>query len=148
MTLSWKNHHDIYYLSISLQWRHDGHDSVSNHQPHDCFLNRLSRRRSMQTSKLRVTGLCAGNSPGTGEFLTQMASNVESVSIWWRHHVGECVIYVATFSITGGNPAQTPHRERILCSISVRVLRDAQINLFISYNISLASVLYYHASAL
>ena len=23
----------------SLQWRHNGHDSVSNHQPHDCFLN-------------------------------------------------------------------------------------------------------------
>ena len=22
----------------------------------------------------------------TGEFLAQMASNVENVSIWWRHH--------------------------------------------------------------
>ena len=30
--------------------------------------------------------LCAGNSPGTGEFLAQMASNAENVSIWWRHH--------------------------------------------------------------
>ena len=38
-------------------------------------------------SKLRVTGLCAGNSPGTGEFPAQMASNAENVSIWWRHHV-------------------------------------------------------------
>ena len=28
----------------------------------------------------------AGNSPGTGEFPTQMASNAENVSIWWRHH--------------------------------------------------------------
>ena len=37
-------------------------------------------------SKLRVTGLCAGNSPGTGEFPAQMASNAENVSIWWRHH--------------------------------------------------------------
>ena len=36
--------------------------------------------------KLRVTGLCAGNSPVTGEFSTQMASNAESISIWWRHH--------------------------------------------------------------
>ena len=35
-----------------------------------------------KTSKLRVTSLCAGNSPGTGE----MASNAENVSIWWRHH--------------------------------------------------------------
>ena len=47
----------------SLQWRHSGRDSVSNHQPHDCLLNRLFRRRSKKTSKLRVTGLCAGNSP-------------------------------------------------------------------------------------
>ena len=29
--------------------------------------------------------LC-GNSPGTGEFPAQMASNVENGSIWWRHH--------------------------------------------------------------
>ena len=33
-----------------------------------------------------VTGLCVGNSPVTGEFPTQRASNAESVSIWWRHH--------------------------------------------------------------
>ena len=39
-----------------------------------------------KTSKLRVTGLCVGNSPGTGEFPAQMASNAENVSIWWRHH--------------------------------------------------------------
>ena len=32
------------------------------------------------------TGLCAGNSPGTGEFPAQKASNAENVSIWWRHH--------------------------------------------------------------
>ena len=31
---------------LSLHWRHNGHDSVSNHQPHDCLLNRLFRRRS------------------------------------------------------------------------------------------------------
>ena len=39
-----------------------------------------------KTSKLRVTGLCAGNSSGTGEFPAQMASNAENASIWWRHH--------------------------------------------------------------
>ena len=44
-----------------------------------------SRRRSKKTSKVRLTGLCAGNSPVTGEFPTQMASNAEKVSIWWRH---------------------------------------------------------------
>ena len=61
--------------------------SVSNHQPHDCLLNRLFRRRSKKTSKLRVTGLCVGNSSGTGEFPAQMASNAKNVSIWWRRHV-------------------------------------------------------------
>ena len=71
---------------MSLQWRHNGHDSVSNHQPFYCLLNRLFRRRSKKTSKLRVTGLSAGSSPATGEFPTQVASNVENVSIWWRHH--------------------------------------------------------------
>ena len=49
---------------ISLHWRHNGHDGVSNHQPHGCLLNRLFGRRSKKTSKLRVTGLCGGNSPG------------------------------------------------------------------------------------
>ena len=45
------------------------------------------RRSSKKTSELRITGLCVGNSPGTGEFPAQMASNVENGSIWWRHHV-------------------------------------------------------------
>ena len=34
----------------------------------------------------RATGLCAGNSPVTGEFPTQMSSNAEHVSIWWCYH--------------------------------------------------------------
>ena len=80
-------YHYLYYrctmciiLSFTLQWRHNERHSVSNHQHHHCLLKRLL------ISKLRVTGLCAGNSPGTGEFLAQMASNAENVSIWWRHH--------------------------------------------------------------
>ena len=70
----------------SLRWRHNENDGVSNHQPHDCLLNHLSKRRSKKTSKLRVTGLSAGNSPVTGEFPAQKASNAENVSISWRHH--------------------------------------------------------------
>ena len=42
--------------------------------------------RSKKTTKLRVTGICVGNSPVTGEFPAQMASSAENVSIWWRHH--------------------------------------------------------------
>ena len=48
----------------TLHWRHNDHDGVSKHHPHGCLLNRLFRRRSKKTSKPRVTGLCAGNSPG------------------------------------------------------------------------------------
>ena len=69
----------------SLRWRHNGCHGVSNHQPHHYLLNRLFRCRSKKTSKLRVIGLCVGNSPVTGEFFAQMASNAENVSIWWRH---------------------------------------------------------------
>ena len=49
---------------VTLHWRHNDHGGISNHQPHGCLLNRLFRRRSKKTSKLRVTGLCAGKSPG------------------------------------------------------------------------------------
>ena len=72
--------------TVTLQWRHNGQNSISNHQPHDCLRIRLFRPRSKKTSKLRVTGLCARNSPVTGEFPTQMASYAENVSIWWCHH--------------------------------------------------------------
>ena len=76
----------VWKVYMTLRWRHNGRDSISNHQPHDCLLNRLFRHRSKKTWKLRVTGLCAGNSPVTGEFPAQMASNAENVSIWWRRH--------------------------------------------------------------
>ena len=75
-----------HFVPAALRWRHNGRGGVSNHQPHNCSLNRLLRRRSKKTSKLRVTGLCVGNSQGTGEFPAQMANNAENVSIWWHHH--------------------------------------------------------------
>ena len=76
----------VWKLPYTLLWRHNGCDSISNQQPHDCLFNPITRRRSKKTSNLRVSCLCAGNSPGTGEFPAQMASNAENVSIWWRHH--------------------------------------------------------------
>ena len=66
-------------ILASLQWRHNRRDGVSNPQPYHCLLNHWFGRKSKKTSKLRVTGLCAANSPVTGEFPAQMA-------IWWRHH--------------------------------------------------------------
>ena len=52
----------------------------------------LFKHGSKKTPKLRVTGLCDGNSPVTGEFPAQMVSNAENVSIWWRHHDDDVVI--------------------------------------------------------
>ena len=78
---SWQS----FFYIFSLRWRHNEGDGVSNHQPHDCLLKRFFRRRSKKTSKLRVTGLCAWNSPVTGEFPSQRTSNAENVSICWRH---------------------------------------------------------------
>ena len=83
-------HHTVQTVNIFLviQWRHNNkHDGISNHQPHNCLLNRLFKHRSKKTSKHRITGLCEGNSPATDEFPTQRASNMENVSIWWHHHV-------------------------------------------------------------
>ena len=93
----WHRHYVVTWQSITW-WRHNGLDGISNHQPHHCLLNRLFGRRSKKTSKLRVTGLCAGNSPETGEFPAQKASNAEIVSIWWRHHGKfwhNCLYFVA-----------------------------------------------------
>ena len=85
---------------MPLQWRHNERDSVSTRKPHHCLFNCLFGRKSKKTSKLRVTGLCAGNSPGAGEFPAQMASNAENVSIWWRHHgqnwIATCYVLATT----------------------------------------------------
>ena len=48
-------------------------------QPQYCLFNRLLRLRSKKTSTICITGLCAGNSPVTGEFPTQKASNAEKL---------------------------------------------------------------------
>ena len=79
-TMSWCE------ISITLQWRHNEHDGVSNNQRLDCLHTRLFRRRSKKTSKLRANGICKGSSPMTSEFHAQRASKEENVSIWWRDH--------------------------------------------------------------
>ena len=59
----WPDAYDVVVFD-TLHWRHNDHDGISNHQLHGCLLNRLFRCRSKKTSKLRVTGLCVGNSLG------------------------------------------------------------------------------------
>ena len=114
----------------TLQWHHNRHDSVSNHQPHDCFLKRLFKRRSKKTSKLRVTGLCAGNSPGAGEFPAQMASYAENVSIWWRHHEH------ATNELTWRNISSASHIHTVLLLlIWVKSILSAMLSFIVHLSI-------------
>ena len=91
----------------TLRWRHNWHGSVSNHQHHHCLLNRLVRRRSKKTS--------------TGEFPTQMASNVENVSISWCHHgnnTNKKMLY---------NRNQTKHNKIVYMEYAVlKILRPRQ----------------------
>ena len=122
---------------IPLQWRHNKHDGVSNHRYHDCLINRLLRRRSKETSKLRVTGLWEGNSPVTGEFPAQRASNAETVSIWWRHHISFGPLTHATVS---------PHSmfyTGSLAKLTLNVNHDlGKLGLISSYKINAMSALF------
>ena len=82
----------------SLQWRYYGRDGVSNHQPHHCVLNRLFRRKSKKTSKFRVTGICAGNSPVTGKFPAQISMYVYVTHNYYSlFH--RSVLYLTNFTI-------------------------------------------------
>ena len=83
----------------TLQWRHNEPDGVSNHQPHDCLLNRYSgadqRKYQSSTSLAFVRGIHRWpvNSPHKGPVTRKMfpfddvIMNAERVSMSWRHHV-------------------------------------------------------------
>ena len=60
-TILWMHRQIITMTSLWARWRLKSPASPFG------SLSRLFGRRSKNTSKLRVTGLCEGNSPGTGE---------------------------------------------------------------------------------
>ena len=41
----------------SLKWRNNERDGISNHQPHDCLLNRLFKAQIKENFKAPVTGM-------------------------------------------------------------------------------------------
>ena len=55
---------DQCFCASSLRWRHNGHDGVSNHQPHHCLLNRLfgcrSKKHQSSASLAFVRGIHRG----------------------------------------------------------------------------------------
>ena len=73
---------------LSLQWRNNDHDGVSNHQPHGCLPKRLYMRWLKKTSTLRVTGLCEWNSPRPVNSphkgpVTRKMFPFDDVIMWW-----------------------------------------------------------------
>ena len=88
----WRNYITVRY-DHSMQCCHNGMRWRLKSSASRWFDQPLFRRKSKKTLKLRVTGLCEGDSPVTGEFPAQRASNAEDVSIWWRHHVSHKRIF-------------------------------------------------------
>ena len=92
-----------------LQWHYNERNGVLNHRRIDCLL----RCRSKKTTKLRVTGLCDGNSPVTDEFPSQRASYAENVSIWW-HHDGVKFCYNLDASKNHNERNDVSNKQRVL----------------------------------
>ena len=95
----------------SLQWRLNWHDGVSNHQLKSVYspvYSGADQGKHQSSASLAFEG----NSPVTGEFSAQRASNAENVSIWWRHHA-KCQLYVippTTASFGSFKHIKSPYR--------------------------------------
>ena len=119
---------DTESLYISWQWRHNGRDGVSNHQPHDCLLNRLFRRRSRKTSNsaplafVREIHLWLVNSPHKWTITRKMFPFDDFILLWCRHALSlwlrgrslceqlsmlSCILYIAR--------SYSPSLLRVLC---------------------------------
>ena len=74
------------HFPSTLQWRHNDSECVSIAGASIVYSFVCSGEDWKETSKLRVTGLCEGNSPVSGEFPSKRASNAENDFTWWRHN--------------------------------------------------------------
>ena len=85
---------------VSLQWRRNERDDVSNHRRLDCLHDPLFRRRWKKTSKLRVTGLCVGNSP---------VNSPHKKPVTWKMFIFDDVIMWCTAWSTFSRDDSWPH---------------------------------------
>ena len=101
-------------LVLGYSWNHYNDVIMSKIASQITSLTQLITQLFIQARiKQNITGLCVGTSPGTGEFPTEMASNAENVSIWWRHHVSSTIETSAQQTVLGSNPehyGMTPHQ--------------------------------------
>ena len=105
-----------WFLKWPLQRRYNGCYSVSNHQPHDCFLNRLFRRRSKKTSQLRATGFVVHgiqrgpvNSPHKWPVTRKMFPFDDLIMHFSGWTISEMGIWIAFIAISVRPPYFVPH---------------------------------------
>ena len=72
-------------MAPTLQWRHNEHNSISNHSRvlTQLFVQAYFKEDSKAPHHLPLCGELAG----VWWISSRKASNVENVSIWWHHHV-------------------------------------------------------------
>ena len=85
----WIKHDEEKIVEYSpLRWRHNEHDSVSNHQPHDCLFNRIFRHSGTDQGKYQSSASLAFvrgmhrwplNSPHKGPVTRKMFPFVEVI---------------------------------------------------------------------
>ena len=82
---------------LSLRWRHNGCDSVSNHQPHDCLLlfRRRSKKDQSSASLAFVWGIHRGlvNSPHKWPVTRKMFPFDDVIMI------GSCILWKGLFEV-------------------------------------------------
>ena len=57
-----------------------------------------------------LVGFCEGNSPLTGEFPAQRASNAENASIWWRYHEKDVAVEIRGTQARSYALVETQHK--------------------------------------
>ena len=71
----------IYYSDVIMSAMASQTTGVS--MVYSTLCSGADQRKHQSSSSLAFV---MGNSPATGEFPSQRASNAENISIWWRHH--------------------------------------------------------------
>ena len=82
-----KHNHSPVISILPLQWRHNEHDGVSTHQPHDCLLNHLFKgfKKDSKTFIWQRKYMLLDNNPSIFHF---MRSKPISYNIHWDKHCG------------------------------------------------------------
>ena len=85
--------HGSIWHDITLHWRQNERERVSNHQPHDCLLNCLFRCRSKKTSKvdIEMPSYRYRKSHFNEKSLSSLQGNLDTCHYRNSHHKGKMV---------------------------------------------------------